>query len=244
MFIGSSKYPFLARERRPEGLPPKIKRNPKVKLGASEEIVFEASVASSLGVMILLFLFFPHFQPPKKVLVVKQETITFEEVERTQQENRPPPPPRPPIPIEAPGDEALDDIEIGSTELDVTAEVAPPAPQISEDDDASYFVAVEDMPQIVGGYGALTKRVEYPDLAKRAGVAGRVYVLAYVNEKGEVVKAEVQKGIGGGCDEAAVKAVMATKFIPGKQRGKPVRVRISIPIVFQLDSGRLGGSSY
>jgi len=238
MFLGST-YAFLGRMRRPEGLPPKIKRNTKLKLGASEEVVFEASVATSLGIMICLFVFFPRIQPPKRIAVAQQETIKFEEIDRTRQENRPPPPPRPPIPIEAPGDEALEDLEITNTELDVAAEVAPPAPKLSDDDEASYFVAVEEMPQIVGGMEAVLKRLEYPELAMRAGVQGRVYVLAFVNENGDVVKAEVQKGIGGGCDEAAVKAILASKFIPGKQRGKPVKVRVSIPVRFQLSgSGR------
>ncbi len=59
-------------------------------------------------------------------------------------------------------------------------------------------------------------------------------VLAFINEKWEVVKAEVQRGIGAGCDEAAIAAVMKAKFIPGRQRGKPMKVRVSISIRFQL----------
>ncbi|MEX2090159.1 MAG: energy transducer TonB, partial [Bacteroidota bacterium] len=73
-------------------------------------------------------------------------------------------------------------------------------------------------------------------MAVRAGIQGRVFVLAFVNEVGHVVKAEVQKGIGGGCDEAAVKAVMESKFHPGKQRGKAVKVRVSIPVRFSLST--------
>jgi protein TonB len=234
MLLNLIRYSFLDRMRRPEGLPPRARADSKVRLGMEPSTLFEASVAISLTCMISLFLFFPRFEPPPKIAKVQQEVITFEEVERTRQENRPPPPPRPPIPIEAPADEALEDIEIGTTELDVAAEVAPPAPKMDEDEFASYFVAVEEMPQVVGGIESIMKRLVYPELAMRAGVQGRVYVLAYVNEQGEVVRAEVQKGIGAGCDEAAVAAVKGAKFIPGKQRGKPVRVRVSIPIRFQL----------
>jgi protein TonB len=95
-------------------------------------------------------------------------------------------------------------------------------------------MAVEEMPQLVGGMTALMKSLEYPELAIRAGIQGRVYIVAFVNEQGDVVRAEILKGIGGGCDEAALAAVKKAKFIPGKQRGKPVKTRISIPVEFKL----------
>ena len=55
-----------------------------------------------------------------------------------------------------------------------------------------------------------------------------------MDENGNVTKAEVIKGIGLGCDEAALDAVRLTKFKPGKQRGKPIKVQITIPISFKL----------
>lgn len=167
---------------------------------------------------------------------VAQEFVKFEEVENTRQANRPPPPPRPSIPIEAPGnEEVLQDVDLGSSELDFGAEVGPPAPKTSdEDNEEQYFVAVEEMPELVGGMQSIMARLQYPEIAKRAGVEGRVFVVAFVNEKGDVDRAEVQRGIGAGCDEEAVKAVLGAKFKPGMQRGKPVKVRISIPIRFEL----------
>ncbi len=221
--------------RKPEGLSPHVSRNESVSYGAPRAIVFELSVIFSLVLVISAFKFFPTIQRSSIQALSPQELVRFEEIENTRQENRPPPPPRPPIPIEAPSDEALDDVDIASSELDVSQEVAPPAPELNDGlDDESFFIAVEEMPQIIGGMKSILERLEYPELAMRAGVQGRVFVLAYVNEKGDVVKAEVQRGIGAGCDEAAVRAVMNTKFIPGKQRGKPVKVRISIPIRFQI----------
>ncbi|MEX0602663.1 MAG: energy transducer TonB [Bacteroidota bacterium] len=233
MILDKIRYAFMARVRREEGLPPKVKRDEKVVLGAPAKVVFEASLVAALSIMICAFMFFPEIQPATKISKVEQEMVKFEDIENTRQENRPPPPPRPPIPIEAPGDETLEDIEIGSTEIDIAEEIAPPPPRDDSDDEA-YFVAVEDMPQVIGGIESIMRKLVYPELAMRAGVQGRVYVLAFVNEKGEVVKAEVQKGIGAGCDEAAVAAVMQSKFIPGKQRGKAVKVRVSIPIRFQI----------
>jgi len=97
-----------------------------------------------------------------------------------------------------------------------------------------YFVAVEEMPEPIGGIAAIQQLITYPEIAKRAGVEGKVYVLAFVDEKGNVTNAKIIKGIGAGCDEAAIDAVLQTKFKPGKQRGTPVKVQVSIPIVFKL----------
>jgi protein TonB len=98
----------------------------------------------------------------------------------------------------------------------------------------TYFVAVEEMPEPIGGIAAIQQLIEYPEIAKRAGVEGKVYVLAFVDERGNVTSAKILKGIGAGCDEAAIDAVRKTKFKPGKQRGTPVKVQVSIPIVFKL----------
>jgi len=98
----------------------------------------------------------------------------------------------------------------------------------------TYFVAVEEMPEPIGGIAAIQSLIEYPEIAKRAGVEGKVYVLAFVDENGNVTSARILKGIGAGCDEAAIDAVRKTKFKPGKQRGTPVKVQVSIPIVFKL----------
>jgi protein TonB len=102
------------------------------------------------------------------------------------------------------------------------------------EEEPTYFVAVEEMPGPIGGLRAIQEKIVYPEIAKRAGVEGKVYVLAFVNEQGDVTKAQIIKGIGAGCDEAALDAVLRTRFTPGKQRGKPVRVQVSIPIIFKL----------
>ncbi|MGK9477607.1 energy transducer TonB [Melioribacter sp. OK-6-Me] len=173
-------------------------------------------------------------------LEAAQELVNVEDVVNTKQEAAPPPPPKPPIPIEAPSEDVLEDIAIGETELDVNEQVtsAPPPPPKEEakeeEEEAVFFVAVEEQPEPIGGIEAIQKRIIYPEIAKRAGVQGRVYIKAFVDENGNVVKAEVIKGIGAGCDEAAVKAVTETKFKPGRQRGKPVKVQVSIPVVFKL----------
>ena len=90
------------------------------------------------------------------------------------------------------------------------------------------------MPEPVDGIAGIQSRIVYPEIAKRAGVQGRVFVKAYVDEKGGVNKVELIRGIGAGCDEAAMAAVKDTKFKPGKQRGKPVKVQVTVPVLFKL----------
>jgi protein TonB len=199
---------------------------------------FEIALIIALAVMIVAFKFFPKLESEGIALEGPQELFTVEEIQQTKQENRPPPPPKPPIPIEAPTDDVLEDIEIGDTEIDLTEQMeAPPPPPKEEkkvEEEPTYFVAVEEMPEPIGGIKGIQEKIVYPEIAKRAGVEGKVYVLAFVDQSGIVTKAQVIKGIGAGCDEAALNAVLKTRFKPGKQRGKPVNVQVSIPIIFKL----------
>ena len=98
-----------------------------------------------------------------------------------------------------------------------------------------YFVAVEQMPAPIGGIEALQENIQYPEIAKRAGIEGRVFVKAYIDSTGTVTKSELIRGIGAGCDEAAMEAVKKLKFTPGLQRGKRVNVQVTVPILFKLD---------
>lgn len=211
-------------------------KNPIADLRSKYKRTFEISLIIALAIMIVAFKFFPDLKGEGMQLEGPQELFTVEDIQQTKQENRPPPPPKPPIPIEAPSDDVLEDIEIGDTELDLEAEIeAPPPPKEEEvEEEPTYFVAVEEMPEPIGGIKAIQEKIVYPEIAKRAGVEGKVYILAFVDVSGNVTKASVLKGIGAGCDEAALSAVEKTKFKPGKQRGKAVNVQVSIPVVFKL----------
>lgn len=211
-------------------------KKPLADLRATYKRVLEISIIISLSILIFAFKFFPHLEDKGMALEGPQELFTVEDIQQTKQENRPPPPPKPPIPIEAPSDDVLEDIEIEDTEIDFEAEIEAPPPPPKEDieEEPTYFVAVEEMPAPIGGIKSIQEKIVYPEIAKRAGVEGKVYILAFVNEQGEVTKAQVIKGIGAGCDEAALNAVLKTRFTPGKQRGKPVKVQVSIPIIFRL----------
>jgi len=103
------------------------------------------------------------------------------------------------------------------------------------DKDTVYFVAVEEMPEPIGGIGAIQSKVQYPPEAKDQGVQGKVYVIAYINEMGSVDSTRLIRGIGAGCDEAAMNAIKQIKFKPGRQKGIPTKVQVAIPIMFKLD---------
>ena len=214
-----------------------LNKNPKVDLKRKYQRYWEISLIISLALLIVAFKFFPKFQQEVVNIDAPQELIQTEDVEATKQETAPPPPPKPPIPIEAPTDDVLEDVEIESTELDVDATVAapPPPPKVEEEEvEPVFFVAVEEMPEPIGGIGAIQSKIVYPEIAKRAGVQGRVYVKAYVDESGRVNKVELIRGIDAGCDEAAMDAVKSVMFKPGKQRGKPVKVQVTVPVLFKL----------
>ena len=101
-------------------------------------------------------------------------------------------------------------------------------------DQTEFFVVVEQMPVLIGGLGNLQKQVKYPEMARRAGIEGRVTVQFIVSETGSVICPRVIRGIGGGCDESALEVVKKARFIPGSQFGVPVPVQYSLPIVFRL----------
>ena len=115
------------------------------------------------------------------------------------------------------------------------APLPPPLPLPPEPEKPTQvFVVVEEMPELIGGLAALLREIKYPVIAKRAGVEGRVIVQFIVAEPGRVGESKVVRGIGAGCDEEALRALHTRRFRPGKQRGKAVRVKMSLPVTFRL----------
>ena len=101
-------------------------------------------------------------------------------------------------------------------------------------DDEGIYLMCEKMPELVGGMDALQKKIRYPLQAKSLGVQGVVYVQSIINEKGKIIKPKVVKKLGAGCDEEAVRVLKKSKFKPGYDKGKPVKVRFTLPIFFRL----------
>lgn len=106
--------------------------------------------------------------------------------------------------------------------------------KIEEEYGPDVFTVVEKMPEVVGGLESVMRRVNYPTEARQQGIEGRVTVQFVVNESGDVEKPQIIRGIGGGADEEALRVIRETKFEPGIQRGRPVSVLYTLPIVFKL----------
>lgn len=174
---------------------------------------------------------------PEDIVLSEQEIVEMEEIIQTRQIDTPPPPPRPPVPVEVPNDEIIEDIDI-NIDADLALEgplnLPPPPPPAEEEED--FFTVVENMPELIGGLAGLQRNIVYPEMARKAGIEGRVFLQFIVNEKGEVENPRVIRGIGGGCDEEALKAIKKAKFKPGLQRGRPVRVQYNLPVVFKLQN--------
>lgn len=193
-----------------------------------------------MGLLILAFR--AQFNPESSLNVDIQgpEVVEMEQVEQTKQVEKPPPPPRPPVPIEVPNDEVLDDVALdidSEINFELPADLPPPPPpkkEEVEEAEPEIFMVVEEMPELIGGIGELQRKIKYPEIAKKAGVEGMVVIQFVVDESGRVTDPVVVKGIGAGCDEEALRVVEDARFKPGKQRGKPVKVRFSLPIRFKL----------
>ena len=105
------------------------------------------------------------------------------------------------------------------------------------------FSVVESLPEFKGGmnafYSYVRKEIRYPLEARLGHVEGRVDVQFVVDKDGSLSDVKAIRGIGSACDQEAVRVVQnAPAFIPGRQRGKPVRVRMEMPIIFKLDRGK------
>lgn len=92
----------------------------------------------------------------------------------------------------------------------------------------------EEMPQIEGGIGAYYINIRYPKAAIEAGVHGRLILSFVVERDGYPSEIEVLKSLHPLCDSSAVQALRKTRFVPGRQNGQPVRVRMRLPVHFKI----------
>ncbi len=162
----------------------------------------------------------------------------------------PPPPPKAPEVFtikEVNNEELLEEVEVNLDvelveETVIEAVVYTPPEDIPEEEAEEVFNIVEIQPEPVGGISAFYKFVgeelKYPSAALRLGVAGTVFVQFIVEKDGSLTDFKVMRGIGAGCDEEAVRVLEnAPNWVPGKQRGMPVRVYRIIPIKFVYREG-------
>ena len=201
-------------------------------------LYMEAGLIVTLGILIVAFRADWSNRSDFEIVLPEQEQITMEEIQQTEQIEQPPPPPRPPVPVEVPNDEILEDDALDlDASLDLDAPVflpPPPAPVEEEEEEPEIFLIVEQYPEMIGGMAALYDEIKFPEIARKAGVEGRVFLQFVVDEEGNVQDPVITRGIGAGIDEEAIRAISKMKFAPGKQRGRAVKVRMSLPITFKL----------
>lgn len=222
------------------------KKSPKADLESKRAFFVQIGLIVSLAAMLVAFEWKTYDVEQIDVAARQVETVEEEMVEITQQ-NKPPPPPAPPaqttlIHIVTDDVQVDDDLIINAeaTELTVIEAYTPPA-VVEEEEvaEAEIFTVVEESPSFPGGDVArikfLQENIVYPQMARESGIQGTVYVTFVVERNGNVTDVRVLRGIGGGCDEEAVRVIKAMpKWNPGKQRGKPVRVQFNMPIKFTL----------
>lgn len=218
----------------------KKRKNPEADLRNYYPVFTQVGMVLALLIFIVAVKVEITSEPTEEYVLDEQEVIEMEEIIQTQHIETPPPPPRPPVPVAVPNDEIIEDVDFqidAEMTLDGPLDLPPPPQEdVEEEPEEDFFVVVEQMPELIGGLAELQQSIRYPEMARRAGIEGRVYVQFIVNEQGEVENPRVIRGIGGGCDEEAIRAVSQAQFRPGMQRGRPVRVQYSLPIVFRLQS--------
>jgi protein TonB len=224
-----------------------VKKSPKASL-EDKKMLFVM-----MGLVMVLSLLYIGFEWTDKEITVYAATDTSllaeEEIEVVQTAQELPPPPPPPAPeIVEILNVVEDNVEVASVEINteddknkvvaISAPVTSSAP-IEEEEDQVIFQVVEKMPSFPGGDAALFKflgdNVKYPVIAQENGVQGRVICQFVVNRDGSIVDVEVVRSVDASLDKEAIRVIKSMpKWSPGQQRGKPVRVKYTLPVNFKL----------
>ena len=225
-----------------------IKKSPKADLENRKTTNLLIGAILTLAV---LFVGFEWSERDKKVTTdTGIETVIFEEeiipiTEQEQPKQAPPPPEAPKVEevleimdndseVEESTIQASDD-----TQAAVEVKYTPVEVEEEEVEEQQIFQVVEEMPEFPGGMGEcmkfLGKNIKYPTISQENGVQGRVIVQFVVNRDGSIVDPVVVRGVDPYLDKEALRVIqMMPKWKPGKQRGKAVRVKYTVPVTFRL----------
>ncbi|MDR0845628.1 MAG: TonB family protein [Tannerella sp.] len=230
----------------------------EIKKSAKANLETGKTMSLLMGMIVGLAVMFVSFEWSSSDLTIATsegvgDIVAEEEIEITKQDEPPPPPPPPPAPVVA---EVLnvveDNVEVANQDLlsseDTQTEAqtqtyVPPAVVVEEEEESEnhVFMLVEKMPEFPGGQVALmnwiAKAIKYPVVAQENGISGRVTCQFVVNKDGTIVDAEVVRSIDPSLDKEALRVIsIMPKWTPGEQRGKPVRVKFTVPIAFRLQN--------
>lgn len=227
-----------------------IKKSPKANLENKKTLFREIGLIAALALVLLVF---EWSTTDKEVssLAANTTVITDEEQAPITQETPPPPPEQIKEPVMT---EELQIVEndvkvetdfISTDDSDQKIEIKPyveakPVEEEVEVEEEIPFAIVEDKPTFQGkDANEFTKwvynNIEYPEIAKENGIQGRVTVQFTIDKDGSVKDVKVLRGVDSSLDKAAVAVIQKSpKWSPGKQRNKPVKVKYTFPIIFQL----------
>ncbi len=224
----------------------RVLKNARANLENKRKIFFQIGAIIALLFVIVAF----EYRTYEKDVIPEIFNRNFDEIEEFSMltiHKEPPPPPKVksrPIVINVVENTEIDSsLEIDfSTEEDDPMETwtgfdLPDEPEIDSD---SIFISVEHKPEFPGGlsglYSYFKNNVKYPLPAMERGISGRVFLNFVVEPDGSISNVIVLRGIGGGCDEEAVRVIRNMPlWEPGRQRGRAVRVSFTVPIKFTLN---------
>lgn len=227
-----------------------LKKSKKADLESKKGIFLQIGLIFSIAVILVAFEWKSSDVQNLDTYTTRSASTDVEELVPITQQTAPPPPPAPPPPsivlnVVENTAQINDDLSINAEadERTKVEEYKAPAPvkqeEESEIQEQEIFQVVETAPSFPGGDVARMKflqdNIKYPAMARESGIQGTVYVTFVVERNGSVTDVKLLRGIGGGCDEEALRVVKnMPKWEPGKQRGKPVRVQFNMPIKFTL----------
>ncbi len=220
-----------------------LKKTEHANLENKKTMFFLTGLAVALALVLVAFEWKQYEFSASDLGKMEYEQEEEELIPITRQELQPPPPPPPPpqqIELEIVEDEEeTEEVDIDS-EMDEDTEVE--IKEIEEEVEAApqIFTIVEEQAEFPGGYQKMmefiSKNVDYPDIARETNIQGTVYVQFVVRKDGSITDAKVLRGIGGGCDEEALRVVKKMpKWKPGKQRNQPVNMYFNLPMKFKLN---------
>ncbi len=207
---------------------------PEADLRRAYNKVFGICTAITFIFHTIVAVLFPTFEASASNRQKKQIIIETVDIPETQQIKRPPPPPRPAVPLETESDEVPDDVTIESTDLDfddAMVDMPPPPPpgEDEEEEEILEFYMVEQKPELVHQVAPV-----YPEIARKAGLTGKVFLKFLVDKTGRVSNVTVLKGQEI-FRQAAIDAILQFRFKPAQQNDKPVSVWMTQPISFRLN---------
>ncbi|MCK5103783.1 MAG: energy transducer TonB [Cyclobacteriaceae bacterium] len=210
-------------------------------------LFFNIGLVIALGLVLVAFEW--KFVEQKSTVNLESTNAPFmelvEDIPVTEQPLPHPPQIQLPQVIEVPDEEEIEveleiNLDVEMTEETVLDEVIfAEAPE--EETAEEIFSIVKKIPSFPGGlshfHKYVSKNLEYPTKARIEGVEGKVTLLFIVGANGEISQVEVLQGIGFGCDEEAIRVMQSSpNWIPGEQRGRKVKVRLVVSLMFDLSS--------